>query len=64
MNNRPMDDNDMPSEIDFTEGVRGLHHIAPGVRVLMPVSIERGSGTMPSKNPASCRLPAERTIVS
>ena len=42
MNNQPMDDNDMPSEIDFRKGVRGLHHIPPGVRVLMPVSIERG----------------------
>ena len=42
MNNRPMDDNDMPADIDFTKGVRGLHHIPPGAKVLMPVSIERG----------------------
>ncbi len=39
---RPIDDNDMPAEIDFSKGLRGLHHIPPGVKVLMPVSIERG----------------------
>jgi len=38
MNN---DGNDMPTEIDFSEGLRGLHHIPPGSKVLMPVSIER-----------------------
>ena len=42
MNNRPIDDNDLPAEIDFSKGTRGLHHIPPGSRVLMPVSIERG----------------------
>ena len=42
MNNRPMDENDMPSEINFRKGLRGLHHIPPGAKVLMPVSIERG----------------------
>ena len=44
MNNLPIDDNDneMPTEIDFSKGVRGLHHIPPGGKVLMPVSIERG----------------------
>jgi hypothetical protein len=42
MNHRPMDENDMPAEIGFSKGVRGLHHIPPGARVLMPVSIERG----------------------
>ncbi len=41
MNNRPEDDNEVPAEIDFREGVRGLHHIPPGAEVLMPVSIER-----------------------
>ena len=40
MNNR-VDDNDMPTEIDFSKGVRGLHHIPAGAKVLMPVSIER-----------------------
>jgi hypothetical protein len=42
MNNRSIDDNDMPAEIDFSKGVRGLHHVPVGARVLMPVSIERG----------------------
>jgi hypothetical protein len=37
-----MDENDMPAEIDFRKAVRGLHHIPPGAKVLMPVSIERG----------------------
>jgi hypothetical protein len=42
MNNQPIDDDDMPAEIDFSKGVRGLHHVPAGARVLMPVSIERG----------------------
>jgi len=42
MNDRPTDDNDVAAEIDFSKGVRGLHHIPSGARVLMPVSIERG----------------------
>jgi hypothetical protein len=38
MNNRTSaNDEDMPAEI---EGTRGLHHIRPGTKVLMPVSIE------------------------
>jgi hypothetical protein len=41
MSNRQIDDSDTPAEIDFSKGVRGLHHIPPGARVLMPVSIER-----------------------
>lgn len=31
----------MPAEIDFSKGLRGRHHIAPGAKVWMPVSIER-----------------------
>ena len=31
----------MPFEIDFSKGTRGLHHIPPGAKVLMPASIER-----------------------
>ena len=42
MNNRPVDRDDMPAEIDFGKGARGLHHIPPGAKVLMPVSIEKG----------------------
>jgi len=37
-----VDGSDMPAEIDFSKGVRGLHHIPPGAKVLLPVSIERG----------------------
>ena len=33
---------DMPAEIDFSNGVRGLHHVPPAAKVLMPVSIEKG----------------------
>lgn len=42
MNNRPFEDSDIPAEIDFSKGARGLHHIPEGAKVLMPVSIERG----------------------
>jgi hypothetical protein len=41
MNDHPIDDDAMPAEIDFSKGVRGLHHIPPGAKVLVPVSIER-----------------------
>jgi hypothetical protein len=41
MSNQPIEDNGMPAEIDFSKGVRGLHHIPPGAKVLMPVSIEK-----------------------
>jgi hypothetical protein len=41
MSNKPIEDDDMPAEIDFSKGVRGLHHIPPGARVMMPVSIEK-----------------------
>jgi hypothetical protein len=37
-----MHDDDMPAEIDFSKGVRGLHHIQPDARVFVPASIERG----------------------
>ena len=42
MKDLPVDDKDLPAEIDFSKGIRGLHHIPPGAKVLMPVSIERG----------------------
>lgn len=41
MNKPQIEDNDMPAEIDFSKGVRGLHHIPPAAKVLMPASIER-----------------------
>ena len=41
MNDRPFEDEKMPAEIDFSKGVRGLHHIPPGAKVFLPASIER-----------------------
>ncbi|HEY2384669.1 MAG TPA: hypothetical protein VGK48_26130 [Terriglobia bacterium] len=41
MNNPELDGNDMPSEIDFSKGTRGLHHIPAGATVFMPVSVEK-----------------------
>jgi len=35
------DDDEMAAEIDFSKGVRGLHHIPPGAKVFLPTSIER-----------------------
>ena len=32
----------VPPEIDFGKSVRGRHHIPPGSKVFMPVSIEKG----------------------
>lgn len=39
--NKPSIDDDMAAEIDFSKGVRGLHHIPAGAKVLMPASIEK-----------------------
>ena len=41
MSNQPTENDDMPDEIDFSKGVRGLHHIPPGTKVFLPASIER-----------------------
>ena len=45
MSKVPIDDyddhNEIPAEIDFSTGIRGLHHIPAGAKVLMPVSIDR-----------------------
>jgi hypothetical protein len=35
-------DDDMPAEIDFSRGVRGLHRIPADATVFVPASIERG----------------------
>ena len=40
MKEKPMNDN-VPTEIDFSKGVRGLHHVPADAKVLLPVSIER-----------------------
>ena len=41
MNDQQIEGEDMPAEIDFSKGVRGLHHIPRDAQVLMPASIER-----------------------
>jgi hypothetical protein len=42
MSDQPWEDNnEMPPEIDFSKGVRGLHHVPPGAKVFLPVAIER-----------------------
>ncbi len=41
MNDRPSEDETMTPEIDFSKGVRGLHHIPSGAKVFLPASIER-----------------------
>jgi len=38
---RMIDNDDMPAEIDFSKGVRGLHHLPPDAKILMPAAIER-----------------------
>ena len=45
MSNQPIENNDTPAEIDFSRGVRGLHHVPPGAMVLMPASIEKSVWT-------------------
>jgi hypothetical protein len=32
----------MPAEIDFSRGIRGLHHMPADAKILMPTSIEKG----------------------
>ena len=41
MCDRSIEDDEMPAEIDFSKGVRGLHHFPPETRVFLPTSIER-----------------------
>ena len=41
MNHPPLEHDDMPADIDFTKAVRGLHHLPPDAKVLMPAAIER-----------------------
>jgi hypothetical protein len=41
MSERPINNDSMPDEIDFRNGVRGLHHIPPDAKVFLPASIER-----------------------
>ena len=41
MSGQTSEDVPMPAEIDFSKGVRGLHHISAGEKVFLPASIER-----------------------
>ena len=41
MTDQTLNGDKMPEEIDFSKGVRGLHHVPGGARVFLPVSIER-----------------------
>ena len=41
MNKQSIDDDNSPAEVDFSKGVRGLHHIPSDARVFLPASIER-----------------------
>ncbi len=41
MSDHTIEDDEMPAEIDFSEGVRGLHHVSPNAKVFLPASIER-----------------------
>jgi len=41
MSQQPVHDDPLPAEIDFAEGVRGLHHIPHDAKVFLPASIER-----------------------
>lgn len=41
MTNRPIDDDGMPAEIDFSKALRGCHHVPADAKVFLPVSIER-----------------------
>lgn len=41
MSDQPDLDDEMPREIDFSKGVRGLHAIPEDSKVFLPASIER-----------------------
>jgi hypothetical protein len=41
MKDKPTQDDGMPAEVDFSKGVRGLHHIPANAKVFVPASIER-----------------------
>ncbi len=41
MSDQAFEDENMPEEINFSKGVRALHHIPLGAMVFLPASIER-----------------------
>lgn len=50
MKEQPIDHADMPAEIDFSKGTRGLHHIPLGAKVL--TSIERSDRSTSPERPS------------
>lgn len=41
MSSQPLEEDAIPAEVDFSKGVRGLHHIPRDAKVFLPASIER-----------------------
>ena len=41
MTNQPIEEDGMPTEIDFSKASRGLHHVPADATVFLPASIER-----------------------
>jgi len=41
MSETTLNDDQMPEEIDFRKGVRGLHNIPPDAKVFLPAAIEQ-----------------------
>ena len=41
MTNQSINKDEMPEEIDFSQGSRGHHHVPVDARVFLPASIER-----------------------
>jgi hypothetical protein len=41
MSDQSMERDDMPAEVDFSKGTRGLHHVPSRAKVFMPTSIEK-----------------------
>ncbi len=60
MNKQSIDDDNSPAEVDFSKGVRGLHHIPSDAKVFLPTSIERSvwqiSQRKPSKGALICPI--------
>ena len=38
---QPIDNDQIPEDIDFRKGTRGVHYIPPDAKVFLPASIER-----------------------
>jgi hypothetical protein len=56
MSNEPIEDNDMPSDIDFSKGVRGLHHIPSDARAFFPRRLNAAYGNTSQRKPSKNAL--------